>query len=670
MSADESDPRSEESGPEVADEVPEVSALSPTPNGEEDEELEILLRFIRDTRGFDFTGYKRSSIGRRVRRRMQEVGYDSIFDYRALLEADVDEFTALFNTILINLTGFFRDAGAWKYLETHIVPLILERHPDDDPIRVWSAGCATGEEPYTLAMVFANALGINDAARRVKIYATDIDLDALAQARSGVYPEKSLADVPEEQRHQYFLPDSHRRGSVIIPPLRRTVVFGRLDLTRDPPISRVDLLACRNTLMYLNAETQSFVIPRLHYALRDGGCLFLGRAEMVLRGGAGRFTPISLKHRIFVAMPQFVPHPPEPPRSARRPFDIAPLDEPDRLPQRDVSLLGRADAEEFAAELLVDARGNLVGANEYAHTVLGLHRSDVARPFSELPIASSAIDLKRPLEEVLAEGRSRDLGNVSLEQSDGTTLEMSVRMLPIPGDGSTTNGVAITFADTRASVRLREGYRQMHEELETAYEELQSTNEELVTSNEELQSSYEELETSNEELQSANEELETTNEELRSSNEELEQANIDLKSTTEAVEHLNTTLVDANRELIRFSGLHRQVMDNFPAAIVVLNSHLLVEEWNHAATALWGLTEPQVAGEPFFGLDMGLPLERLQDPVRATRQPGATPAMLEVMATDTNGEAFTCRVKVLPVSGGQPETAAMLIMEDMREIDP
>jgi two-component system CheB/CheR fusion protein len=599
---------------------------------------------------------------------MQELGYQSIVDYQDLLEADIDEFTALFNTILINLTGFFRDAAAWKYLESHIVPELLERHPDDEPIRVWSAGCATGEEPYTIAMVFANMLGVSDTARRVKIYATDIDLEALAQARTGVYSEKALADIPEPDRNAYFVPDAHKRGLVIIPPLRRTVVFGRLDLTRDPPISRVDLLACRNTLMYLNAETQSFVIPRLHYALRDGGYLFLGRAEMVLRGGAGRFTPISLKHRIFVAMPHFVPqHPPEMPRTARRPFDIAPFDSSERTSDREVGVLGQGDAGEFYAELFVDANGNLLGANEYARTVLGVNRSDIARPFSELLIASAPIDLTEPLGLVLSQGRSKDVGTIAREQDNGSSFELDVRILPILNEGGHINGAAITFTDVRASSHLREGYRQMHEELETAYEELQSTNEELVTSNEELQSSYEELETSNEELQSANEELETTNEELRSSNEELESANIDLKSTSEAVEHLNSTLVDANGELMRYSGLHRQVMDNFPSAVVVLDSHLLVEEWNREATNLWGLTETEVTGEPFFGLHFGLPLEPLQDPVRACRTAGAEPATLEVVASDAAGEKFRCRVTVLPLSGGHPDTAAMLIMEEMEE---
>jgi two-component system CheB/CheR fusion protein len=249
-------------------------------------------------------------------------------------------------------------------------------------------------------------------------------------------------------------------------------------------------------------------------------------------------------------------------------------------------------------------------------------------------------------------------------------LEFSVRILPLLDDGGRTKGAAIAYSDVRISSRLREGYRQMHEELETAYEELQSTNEELVTSNEELQSSYEELETSNEELQSANEELETTNEELRSSNEELESSNFDLKSTTEAVEHLNATLVDANRELMRFSGLHREVMDNFPAAIVVLNSHLLIEEWNRAAASLWGLSEAQVTGEPFFGLQFGLPLEPLQESVRACRLPDAQPAVLEVGAVDAAGQEFQCRVKVLPMAGGQPEAAVMLIMEDLRGAAP
>ena len=155
-----------------------------------------------------------------------------------LLEVDVGEFTALFNTLLINLTGFFRDPAAWRYLERGVIPEILSRRDDDQLIRLWSAGCATGEEAYTLAMIVANHLGPQETARRVKIYATDVDLDALTQARAAIYSEKTLHDVPEDVRDAYFEPDLRGRGWVITPALRRTVVFGRLDLTRDPPISR------------------------------------------------------------------------------------------------------------------------------------------------------------------------------------------------------------------------------------------------------------------------------------------------------------------------------------------------------------------------------------------------------------------------------------------------
>ena len=638
--------------------VPE--AASP---GEDDEELEELLRFIRDERGFDFTGYKRASIGRRVRRRARELGFESLVAYRDVLEADIDEFTTLFNSVLINLTGFFRDPAAWRYIEHEIVPEIISRHHDDEPIRLWSAGCASGEEAYTLAMVVANHLGIDETARRVKIYATDIDLEALAQARAAVYSDKSVHDVPEELRAKYFEPDIHHRGWVVTPTLRRTVVFGRLDLTRDPPISRVDLVACRNTLMYLNAETQGYVIPRLQYALRQDGYLFLGRAEMVLRGGAGMFAPVSLRHRVFAALPTPPLAAPAPSDAGRRrAFEVGRLDvtipaegSPAPLPEE--------PEESLVAELLVDPVGALTGANDAARDLFGIGPDDMARPLGGLRPAFEVLELDVHVARALDERVSHRLGIVRYEMPDGDVLDLEVWVLPIFTEHESVFGAAVTFADVGSTVQLRESFRHVHEELETAYEELQSTNEELVTSNEELQSSYEELETSNEELQSSNEELETTNEELRSSNEELETTYLELKSTSDAVGRLNEALVDANLELRRFSSLHHQVMDHFPSAVVVLTAQLLVEEWNSAAAELWGLDEDAVVGEPFFGLDFGLPLGPIQESVRACRSPDAVASSLDVEATDPSGRPFTCRVHVLPISGHEPETAAMLVME-------
>jgi two-component system CheB/CheR fusion protein len=626
-----------------------------------DEELEALLRFIRDSRGFDFTGYKRASVGRRARRRAHELGFESLSEYRDMLEADVDEFTKLFNTVLINLTGFFRDPAAWEYVEHEVIPRIISRH-EDDPIRLWCAGCATGEEAYTLAMVMANQMGIREAAHRVKIYATDIDLEALAQARAAIYPEKALLDVPEEMRASYFMADARSRGWVITPELRRMVVFGRLDLTRDPPISRVDLITCRNTLMYLNSETQSFVIPRLQYALREDGFLFLGRAEMVLRGGTGRFMPVSMPHRIFAVLPQRGADERTPSLARRSAFDVGHLE----VPTLDETLeepLAAETRESVVAELLVDAKGVLTGANDAARDLFGIKPTDLARPLNGLRLAVEPLELESHVSRALVERVSHVIGVARYPTLNGHLLDLEVWVLPLFDRNELILGAALTFADVGSTLQLRASFRHVHEELETAYEELQSTNEELVTSNEELQSSYEELETTNEELQSSYEELETTNEELSSSNEQFHAANEELRSTTVAVERLNTTLVDANVALRRFSSLHRQVMDHFPSAVVVLNSQLLVEEWNVAATELWGLEEATVVGEPFFGLDFGLPLPSLQEPVRACRSAGAAPSSVEVQATDREGRPFVCRVRVMPIAGEEPETSAMLVMD-------
>lgn len=219
-----------------------------------DEAFEALLRYMRDSRGFDFTGYKRTSLMRRVRRRMDQAGYISFEEYLDFLQASSDEFTALFNTILINVTSFFRDAEAWDYVGAEVIPRLLAERGPDDPIRVWSAGCASGQEAYTLAMMLAEALGAEEFRQRVKIYATDVDEDALGEERGASYDAKAVESVPPEMLGRYFEQVNGRY--VFRKDLRRAVIFGRNDLVTDAPISRVDLLVCRNALMYLNAETQ------------------------------------------------------------------------------------------------------------------------------------------------------------------------------------------------------------------------------------------------------------------------------------------------------------------------------------------------------------------------------------------------------------------------------
>src|SRR5215471_11132367 len=265
-----------------------------------DPEFEDLLSFIRDSRGFDFTGYKRSSLTRRIRKRMQDVGIPDYNDYRDRLETSAEEFRYLFNTILINVTAFFRDTETWNYLQREVLPELLQTVDPDQEIRVWSAGCSSGEEAYSLAIVFAEALGIAECAKRVKIYGTDVDDEALRDARTGLYTARSLEPLSDELRNKYFEPNGTQFN--FRSDLRRRVIFGRHDITRDAPISRLDLLVCRNTLMYFNVEAQSQVVDRLHFALREGGYLFLGKAEMLL-SDSERFEIVSMRQRIFRRRP-------------------------------------------------------------------------------------------------------------------------------------------------------------------------------------------------------------------------------------------------------------------------------------------------------------------------------------------------------------------------------
>jgi len=264
-------------------------------------ELEELLQYLKQRRGFDFTGYKRASLARRIRRRMAEVGAESFADYQDKLETEGGEFTKLFNTILINVTDFFRDRESWEFLRAEVIPRLVESKSSSEPIRVWSAGGAAGQEACTMAMLLAEELGAERFRDRVKIYATDVDEDALEEGRRACYRTDRVESVPEELRNKYFEADN---GSYTLSrELRRAIVFGRHNLIQDAPISRIDLLTCRNTLIYFNAETQLRILSRFHSALEESGFLFLGTAEMLLTHGH-LFSPVNLRQRVFARVPE------------------------------------------------------------------------------------------------------------------------------------------------------------------------------------------------------------------------------------------------------------------------------------------------------------------------------------------------------------------------------
>src|SRR5262245_50384789 len=269
---------------------------------EPDPVFEDLLAYIRDERGFDFTGYKRPSLQRRISKRMQDIGITGYEDYQTYLASHQNEFVDLFNTILINVTSFFRDEVAWDYLAAEIVPRIVENHDgsENGQIRIWSTGCASGEEAFSVAMVFAEQMGEESFRQRVKIYATDIDEEALAKGRHAEYSGKEVDRVPPDLRERYF--ERINSNYTFRPDLRRSVIFGRHDLIQDPPISKIALLLSRNTLMYFDTETQKGILGNFHFSLRDDGYLFLGKSE-ALAARTDLFSPVDLKRRVFAKLP-------------------------------------------------------------------------------------------------------------------------------------------------------------------------------------------------------------------------------------------------------------------------------------------------------------------------------------------------------------------------------
>lgn len=340
-----------------------------------EQELRVLLDFMKQNRGFDFSGYKHPGLMRRIDKRLQAVGVERFSDYVDYLQVHPEEFAYLFNTVLINVTAFFRDPSAWDYVTSEIIPQIIAGRPADQPIRVWSAGCASGEEAYTLAITLADALGLEQFQHRVKIYATDVDEDALNRARQASYSAKEIEPVLGALREKYF--DLTGNRYVFRSDLRRAVISGRHDLIQDAPISRLDLLVCRNTLMYFNAETQSHILTRFHFALNDNGFLFLGKAEMLLTH-ANLFSPVNLKCRVFSKVPQ---------ANLRNHLPLlAQTGNPDALNSlsRYIRLRETALDTVPVAQVVIDLNGSLALANEQARVLFGLAAKDLGRPFRDL----------------------------------------------------------------------------------------------------------------------------------------------------------------------------------------------------------------------------------------------------------------------------------------------
>ncbi|MFW3170942.1 CheR family methyltransferase [Geodermatophilus sp. CPCC 206100] len=604
-----------------------------------DPAFESLLVFLRERRAFDFTGYKRPSVMRRVRRRMAEVGIESTAEYQDFLEVHPEEFTPLFNTVLINVTSFFRDRSSWEHLRDRRLPQVIAAA--GPTIRVWSAGSASGQEAYSLAILLAEALGAEQFRQRVKIYATDVDEEALAQARQAVFTEREMAGLTSSQVEEYFQPEGSRFA--FRKDLRRSVIFGRNDLVQDAPISHVDLLLCRNTLMYFNAETQSRILGRLHFALNPEGLLFLGKAEMLL-SHTQLFAPVDLSRRFFRKRDGQ-------PAVDRRPVAAA-VREGLGVGEGQLSRLRReAMLAAPTAQLALDADGRLAMVNRQAERVLGVDGRDVGRPIQDLEISYRPVELRTALTEARANRSVVQVRAVERRRPGQEPDVFDVQVVPLYREDGGFLGSTVTFEDVTQYSQLRQELEYANRQLETAYEELQSANEELETTNEELQSTVEELETTNEELQSTNEELETMNEELQSMNDELHSTNEELRTTTDEVGALNRFMAG--------------VLSSFRAGVVVVDPELRVLAWNDAAEDLWGIREDEARGQHLLALDIGLPVGELQPLLRRQVLDAGEPhETVELQAVNRRGRRVHVRVTVSAFQHAPGQSGGAVVLMD------
>ena len=614
--------------------------MSPEPDA--DPAFEALLDFLKRNRGFDFTGYKRASLARRVTKRMRDAGIQDFAAYMDYLEVHPGEFEQLFNTILINVTAFFRDPDSWDYLASEVLPLLIAAKHESEPIRVWSAGCASGEEAYSIAILLAEALGIPEFRRRVKIYATDVDEEALEQARRAVYSTADLEGVSPERMDRFF--EAVGDEFVFRPELRRSVIFGRHDLVKDPPMSRLDLILCRNVLMYLNSQTQDVVYARFHFALNPTGYLFLGRAEMML-SRTDLFEPVELKHRVF----------------SRRPA-ATPRDQLLTLAQAGSPLAEGQLADEFklraaafdalpCAQVVLDDRGRMVLANARARQLFGLEDADLGKLIQDLELSYRPIELRSLIDRARQQGESVTVPDV-VRVDGGESRHFEVEVSPLRSNGIGVFGISIGFFDRTASHLLQEELQVSTSKLEQTTQAYHSATEELETTNEELQSTNEELETTNEELQSSNEELETMNEELQSTNEELRQMNDILQQRTHEIDDSNAFL--------------ESVLAGLRAACAVVDTNLCVRVWKQKMEELWGLRAEEVEGQSLLGLDIGLPVDALQDMIEACLRGAEDVPRRTIEAVNRRGKRFECIVSTTPLFDIEGAVKGAILMMEPR----
>jgi two-component system CheB/CheR fusion protein len=598
--------------------------------------VQKILASIRTSTGHDFSNYKQTTIRRRIERRMAVHQIDSIEKYDTYLHRTPAEISILFKDLLIGVTSFFRDAEAFEVLKAKVIPGLIKNKNPESPLRIWVAGCATGEEAYSIAILFAEVMDKLKKQVNIQIFASDIDNEALDVARMAVYPDSIAADVSSERLGRFFIKedDTYR----IKKQIRDMVVFADQNVIKDPPFSRLDLVSCRNLLIYMETVLQKKILPLFHYTLMHQGILFLGTSESIGEF-SHLFSPVSAKWKIFKYKEYVLERMIDYPRTPL--YDVLPT--PQGFEEKGVPTV--ADIHNLAERIILENYAPpCVLINEQYEILHFIGQTD---RYLATPTGKASFNILKMAREGLKYKLSTALHKAVKQKktiiSEGLKIKHNKRfrrvdlvVRPLTESGFTQGFMLVMFEDktypepvarkkTARKDKVDPYVVSIEKELQSTKEYLQTTNEELETSNEELKSTNEELQSVNEELQSTNEELETSKEELQSTNEELVTVNAELQKKVEE-------LSGANNDI-------NNLLASTEIGTIFLDINLRIKRFTPAITKLFNLIQTDI-GRPVGDITANI---QLDDLLEHAQQVLDTLVRQEVEVQDKMGNWYSIR---------------------------